>query len=188
MHEVKIPGLDIAEGIKRFDGNEKVYLDVMRSYAAGVSSMLDKIETLNKDSLADYVIKVHGIKGISFDISAEQVAREAKNLEEAGKAGNFEFIELNHSAFMENARNLVSGIENMLKNMDANSEKPIKDKPDTNLLHQLADACKSSDIDIADKVMDELEKFKYEQDNDLIAWLRNAIDMMQFEEIAEKLK
>jgi len=187
FYGVDIPGLNITEGLKRFDGNEKVYNDVLRSYTAGVSSMLDKIETYSEDTLSDYIIRVHGIKGISFDIFADAVAEEAKKLEEAGKLKDLEFINKNHFAFLEHARNFVSSIENALSNINKDSNKPLKNKPDKKILLKLIDACNDYDMDGADEVMAELEKYKYESDRDLVVWLRNAIDRMQFEEIAEKL-
>ena len=187
FYGVNIPGLDIAKGIKRFNGDEKTYMDVLRSYAANVGAMLDIIEIFNEESLADYIIKVHGIKGTSFDIFAEQAAEEAKDLEAAGKAGDLEFIRKNHPAFMEEARKLVSGIEDTLSSIDMESDKPLKDKPDIKLFLKLINACNDFDMDGADEAMAELEKYKYETDNDLIGWLRGAIDMMQFKEIAQKL-
>jgi len=187
FYGVEIPGMDIAKGLKRFDGNDKVYLDVLRSYAAGVSSMLDKIENFSEETLSDYIIKVHGIKGTSFDIFAEQAAKEAKDLEDAGKAKDIEFIKANHLSFMEKARKLIADIENALSNIDMESDKPLKDKPDLKLLYKLIDACNDFDMDGADTAMAELEKYKYETDNDLIVWLRERIDRMQFEEIAERL-
>jgi len=183
----EIAGLDIVKGIKRFDGNEKIFLDVLRSYAASVSSMLDKIENFSEENLADYIIKVHGIKGTSFDISAEQVAKEAKDLEEAGKVKNLEFINANHRAFMEKARNLIRGIEDMCANINSENDKPLKDQPDFKLLKKLIDACNDFDMDGADEAMAELEKYRYETDNDLIVWLRGCIDRMQFEEIVQRL-
>jgi len=185
---VEIDGLDINKGIKRFDGNEKIYFDVLRSYTASVSSMLDSIETFNEENLSDYIIKVHGIKGTSFDIQAEQTAKEAKDLEDAGKAGDLEFIRANHSSFLENARNLVRCINEMISNIDSDSDKPLKDKPDTKILQKLIKACDDFDMDEADNAMAELEKYKYESNNDLIPWLRNAVDMMQFKEIVQKLR
>ena len=184
---IEIPGLDILKGIKRFGGDEKTYLDVLRSYSASVGSMLDKIEVFSEESLADYIIKVHGIKGTSFDIFAEQIAEKAKDLEAAGKAGDLDFIKAHHPAFMEKAGNLVSGIEVMLSNIDTEKEKPFKDKPDIKILNKLIDACNDFDMDGADEAMAELEKFKYESDNDLIGWLRSCIDRMQFEDIARRL-
>ena len=185
---VEIDGLNIINGIKRFNGNEKIYFDVLRSYTASVRAMLDNIEIFNEENLSDYIIKVHGIKGTSFDIFAEQISKEAKDLEEAGKAGDLEYIKKNHSSFMENARNLVSNINEMISNIDSDSDKPLKDKPDTKILQKLIKACDDFDMDEADNAMAELEKFKYESDNDLILWLRDAVDMMQFKEIVQKLR
>jgi len=190
---VEIQGLDIIKGLERFDGNEKIYIDVLRSYAAGVSSMLDKMEVefssdvLSDDILADYIINVHGIKGTSFDIFANLTAEKAKELEEAGKANNLEFIKANHGAFIERVRNLISGIKNALSNINTNSDKPLKDKPEIKTLIKFIDACNDFDMDGADEAMAELEKYKYESDNDLVIWLRNAVDEMQFEEIVKKL-
>jgi len=183
----EILGLDIAKGLKRFDGNDKVFLDVLRSYAAGVSSMLDKIENFKEETLTDYIIKVHGIKGTSFDIFAEQVAKEAKDLEDAGKLNDLDFIKKNHGAFMEKARNLVNEIKKALSKIDLDSDKPLKDKPDLKILFKLIEACKDYDMDSADEAMAKLEKYKYETDNELISWLRDCIDRMQFEEIVKRL-
>jgi len=186
-----IRGLDTAKGIKRFNGSEKIYLDVLRSYAAGVNSMLDKIESFsadfNEENLVNFTVIVHGIKGTSLDIFAEQIAEEAKDLEAAGKAKDIEFIKANHLSFTENARKLARCIEEMCAKIDSETEKPLKDKPDLKLLFKLIDACGDFDMDGADTIMEDLEKHKYGTDNDLIDWLRKAIDRMQFEEIAEKL-
>ncbi|MCL2277742.1 MAG: hypothetical protein FWC21_07575 [Treponema sp.] len=149
--------------------------------------MLNKIETFSEDILADYIIKVHGIKGVSLDISAEQTANEAKDLEIAGKANDIDFIKANHSAFIKHARDLISGIEKALSTLDTDSDKPVKDKPDIKILFKMIDACNDFDMDGADEAMAELEEYKYESENDLIIWLRERIDRMQFEEIAEKL-
>jgi len=184
---VEIPGMDTAKGLNRFNGNENVYIDVLRSYIAGVSSMLDSIETFNADAISDYVIKVHGIKGTSFDIFAEQVAKEAKDLEEAGKSGDLEFIRAHHAAFMENARNLVSGIKETLKKIELKGNKPLKEMPDIKILKKLIDACNDYDMDGADAAMAELEEYRYESDNDLVGWLRDCIDSMQYEKITERL-
>ncbi|MCL2186510.1 MAG: ATP-binding protein [Treponema sp.] len=183
----EIPGLDIDKGLKRFDGNEQVYMDVIRSYAVSVSSLLDKIEVFNEETLDDYLIKIHGIKGTSFDVYAEPTAKEAKDLEEAGKTGNLEFIKMNHHVFIENARNLVRNIEDILSNINAKSEKLSLDRPDIKILHKLMEACNDYDMGKADDAMAELERYKYDSDNDLVIWLRDSIDRMQFEEIVEKL-
>ena len=75
----------------------------------------------------------------------------------------------------------------MLSNINKESEKPLSDKPDIKILHHLITACKDYDMGKTEKAMAELENYRYNSDNDLILWLRNRIDRMQFEEIVEKL-
>ncbi|MCL2214447.1 MAG: ATP-binding protein [Treponema sp.] len=183
----EIAGLDIPKGLQRFGGNEAAYIDVLRSYAADVKYLLDSIEIVTEQTLKNYIISVHGIKGTSYDIFAENIAEEALKLEMQGKAGNYEFIKENNPVFIKNARNLVSGINDFLVRQDSVKQKPVKDKPDEQLLLKLMDACNNYDMDGADTAMAELESYQYESDNELIDWLRYNIDRAGFEQIAEKL-
>ncbi|MDR0464300.1 MAG: response regulator [Treponema sp.] len=183
----EIAGLDVPKGIQRFGGNESAYIDVLRAYSADVNFALKNIEAVTEQTLKNYIITVHGIKGTSYDIFANQIAEEALKLEMEGKAGNFEFIKENNPAFMENVRNLVFNIDDFLASLDSEKIKPVKDKPDEKILIKLMAACDGYDMDGADKAMAELESYHYESDNDLIEWLRHNIDRAGFEQIVEKL-
>jgi len=99
---------------------------------------------------------------------------------------DLEYIKENHLVFVKDARNLINSINDMFKNMDMESQKPLKDTLDFKIIKKLIDACSDFDMDGADEAMDELEKYKYKSDNDLVIWLRECIDRMQFEEIVQK--
>jgi len=186
---VEIGGLDVSKAILRFGGNESAFIDVLRAYAADVSFALDDMEAVTEQTLKNYVIAVHGIKGTSYDIFAGQIAEDALKLEMEGKAGNIGFIKENNPAFIKSARNLVSGINNFLEKLDSAKQKLLKDKPDAKILLKLMNACSNYDMDSADTAMAELENYKYESDsdNELISWLRYNIDRVGFDKIAEKL-
>jgi hypothetical protein len=55
------------------------------------------------------------------------------------------------------------------------------------MLAAMLSACKNSDIDEADKVMEMLDAYEYESGGELIEWLRAQVNMMEFEQIAERL-
>ena len=183
----EIAGLDITKGLEQFNGEEKTYLKLLRSYASSVGSMLDAIETVNEDKINDYKIKVHGIKGTSLDIFAEQVGKDARDLEEAAKAGNIGFINNNNPTFLKTARKLVSDIWDLISKLDAENPKPKKDKPDNEALSILLTACKNYEIDGIDAAMAEIEKYQYESDGGLADWLRECIDKMDLSKIVQKL-
>ncbi|MCL2180542.1 MAG: ATP-binding protein [Treponema sp.] len=184
----KINGLDIIKGIAKFEGDEKIYLIVIRTYAANLRSKLDELASVTNETLNAYYIKVHGVKGTSLDIYADQIGKKAAALEAAAKDGNMDYIRENNSSFLDSARELVISIEEMLEQLDKENPKPAKDKPDREQLDKLFAACKKYDMDGAESAMSELEKYRYESDNDLIEWLRRNIDIVNFEETAEKLE
>ncbi|MDR0465135.1 MAG: hypothetical protein LBG94_08505, partial [Treponema sp.] len=193
----EIKGLDISKGLERFDGDEKIYLKLLHSYAISVGSMLDTIESIcekklqpqteSDTSLADYKVKVHGIKGTSFDIFADQIGKDAASLEDAAKRSDVSFINDNTPAFLVSARKLVSDIEETLSILEDENPKEKKDKPDNQTLLKLLDACRDYDLDGADEAMAEIEKYKYESDGGLADWLRDNIDRMDFSQIVKKL-
>ncbi|MCL2176280.1 MAG: hypothetical protein FWB73_09585, partial [Treponema sp.] len=188
LHAKKIDGLDIEKGLLRYEGDAEVYLRLLRSYAASVRTLLNAIGEVNKNTLDNYRIRVHGIKGTSLDVFADSIGNEAKNLEDAAKSGDLNYIQKNNPAFTEAAWKLVNDIENMISAIEDENPKPKKDKPDNETLSKLLTACKDFDIDNADKAMNEIEKYKYEADDGLAVWLRENMDKMNFKQIAEKLE
>jgi len=187
LSDKKIEGLDLAKGLDRYENNEQIYLKVLRSYSSCVSSMLSAIENVSIESLDQYKIKVHGIKGTSLDIFAEQVGKNAQELEEAAKSGGIDFINEHNKAFLETAWKLINDIESMLAKIDAENPKPKKGKPDDELLLELLHACKEYEINRADKAIAEIENYSYDADEGLAEWLRENIDKMNFKQITEKL-
>ncbi|MCL2102073.1 MAG: response regulator, partial [Fibromonadales bacterium] len=177
----------ILKGLERYEGEVKTYLKILRSYAANTSSLLDSIENFNEAQLADYEIIVHGIKGASYDIFAEQIAASAKDLEKAAIIKDLGYINKHNPAFFEITRNFIYYIENMLSAIDAENPKPQKDKPDEKALSKLLAACKIYDIDEVDAAMAEIDRYQYVSDNGLANWLRENADIMNFTQIVEKL-
>jgi CheY-like chemotaxis protein len=187
--ETEIPGVDITKGLERYNNNEKVYLKILHAYAANLRSMLEAYETVNnsEDELSDYKIRIHGIKGASLNIYAEPLAEITSELEKAAAAKNFEYVSKHHSAFLELGRKLVDNLDEMLSLIDTENPKPVKEKPDSEVLMKLSNACEVYDIDEVDAAMEELEKYRYESDGGLVEWLKECLALMKYPEIVEKL-
>jgi hypothetical protein len=112
----------------------------------------------------------------------------AADLERAAKTCEMEYIYKHNQAFLDVARRLISDIESMLASLDVDDEKEIIDKPDIITLKKLIIACDAYDMDRVDAAMDELTSYQYEADDGLVDWLRENVDMMNFDEIVEKLR
>ncbi|MCL2261434.1 MAG: ATP-binding protein, partial [Fibromonadales bacterium] len=182
-----IAGLNIPEGLRRYNDDEVMYLKVLSLYVSNIGSMLNTIEVVNEDKLNDYRITVHGIKGASLDVFAGQVGEAAYKLEMAAKSGDLSYIKTYNAQFIDSARKLISGIESVVLSINAENPKPQKEKPDPEVLLKLLTACKDYDMKGADAAMEEIEMYKYTADDDLAIWLRENVDMINFTQIVQKL-
>jgi signal transduction histidine kinase/CheY-like chemotaxis protein/PAS domain-containing protein/HPt (histidine-containing phosphotransfer) domain-containing protein len=182
---ITINGVDKDKALERFGGDETVFIDVLRSYAAGTRPVLKNLDAyLAAENCEDYAIAVHGIKGSSYAIFAQETGRLAEELENAAKAGNFDAVKAGHGGFEKTAEALLNGIDKALSEINAAADKPIAAKPDPELLRELRDACKTFDMDRVDAAMEELESFRYESGGGLVERLREQVNNMAFEEIS----
>ena len=184
-----IPGLNMRRGIKHFGGNEETYLSVLRTYAKETRSLLDTIKEVRAETLNNYAITVHGIKGSSRGIFATVVGTRAEDLEKAAKAGDIGFVKAHNPAFLEVTKKLVTGIEEALSKETAKkSLQKKKEKPDNETLSRLLLACTKYDIDEIDMAMDEIESCEYSADGNVALWLRENVDRMNYKQVAEKIE
>ena len=182
-----IDGLDVEKAIKEFDGDEDLYYDVLRSYAVNTPPLLDRCEDVTMENIADYGRIVHGIKGSSRGVCADVFANIAERLEKAAKAGDLEFILLHNPSFLNAARELLSGINELLETRTRDNPKTKKKKPDGKLLDKLLAACEAYDMKTVDAILDVLGTYRYEQDADLVFWLRDNAEKLNLNAIVERL-
>ena len=182
---IQIEGLDIPNALRRFGGDEQSLLTVLRSYSAETVQMLERIKTVSGETLSDYAVLAHGIKGSSRGICAEAVGSRAEELEHAAKAGDIAFVNEHNAALIEAASKLTAGIAAALAAISGPKER--KTSPDGALLDELKAACEDFDMDRIDAAMAQLEQYQYETLQDLIVWLREMVDKMDFDSMAKRL-
>lgn len=185
----EVPGLDVKKGLKRFSGDTTAYLSVLHSYATNTPPLLDSAQETSEDisRISEYETIVHGIKGSSRSIGADKVADAAEILELAAKACEFKTIADGNAAFIESAQSLIANINTVFEEMHAQSNKPVKEKPDREILQRLREACISYEMNKVDNAIAELEAFEYESGGELVEWLRTNAEQTNFDEIVERL-
>ena len=112
-----IAGIDFAGGIKRLGNREAAYIRILSSYAAGMPALLDKIRNFTSSGLVDYEIIVHGIKGSSYGICANEMGKQAEALEMAAKKGDTETILSANAGFILQMEKLLEEISKYLKSL-----------------------------------------------------------------------
>jgi HPt (histidine-containing phosphotransfer) domain-containing protein len=178
-------GLDTEKGLERFGGDGKAYMDSLRSYVVHTPPLLEAARGV--ESLADYAITVHGIKGSSYGISANGIGQRAEQLEHAAKEGKEDLVKEENEGFIQAAGQFIRNLTGLLDMLEEHIQKPHRATPDPALLARIRDAAENYDMGGLDSAMEELEQCVYETDAELIPWLREQIDKSEFEEITERL-
>jgi len=182
-----IAGIDVQKGIRQFDGDKNAFIQVLRSYTKNTPLQIISKKDINKINLSGYETVVHGIKGSSRSIMADEIGCLADTLEKAAAAGDREFIAQNNKIFEDKIKTLINNINEMLSKFDADNVKQKRDKPDYSLLKRMQQACEQYEMNTVDETLEELELFDYESDGGLVSWLRENAEQMNFDEIIERL-
>jgi PAS domain S-box-containing protein len=188
LEGAKIEGINIEAGISRYEG-ETVYLGILRSYTVHTPALLEKLRSLSRETLPEYAVTVHGLKGSSYGICAEAIGREAEELEYAAKAGDYETVRDRNAAFIARTEATLAEIGALLQ--DAAESGPARPKasvPDRALLDKLLDASKRFKPAVMEEVLTEIEGYEYESGEDLVIWLREQLDNLEYDAIRERLE
>jgi hypothetical protein len=184
----QVEGVDLSAGRKRFYSEEN-YLQIIRSYCVHTPALLEKLQDVSPETLKNYAITVHGLKGSSYGICAMEAARHAEILELAAKAGDFETISSKNEAFIESIRKLLADLGELLVNLQRDStSRSLEPYPDNALLEKLLNASKKFLAAEMEEAMKELERSDYERDGNLIVWLREQVDNLEYEAIQSRLE
>jgi len=190
-HNGSIDGVDIQEGKERY--TEKAYLDILRAYCVHTPALLEKVchaknQDFSGDLMEEYIIAVHGIKGSTFGICADPAAKQAEALEHAARKKDMRYVAANHDSFIKVTEKLLKDINIFLGAVTKQAgAKPLAPKPDAALLRDIAEACKRYKVNDMEEMLHKLESYQYESGGDLVVWLREQVDNLEYDVIQERL-
>ena len=186
-----VEGIDLQKGQKNF--TPKVYADVLRAWCKHIPAGLEQLRALVREisdagKLREYVIAAHGLKGSSYGICADSIGKLAETLEHAGRQENLAFIEENNESLIEKASSLHATLMEFFAAQAADEGAKSKaGSPDLALLAEVLAACKQFKSSVMEDALQKLESFEYESGGDLVPWLRDQIDNLEYDAIQERL-
>ncbi|MDR3254573.1 MAG: response regulator [Synergistaceae bacterium] len=185
--EAVIDGLDIAACLSRFP-KESAYQEVLDSFMDNTPPLLDKLRNVDRDSIHEYAVTVHGIKGSSSSICAFKSAKLAEDLELHAKKNELEAIVEKNGAFIETVEKLIADLIFIRESSPKSKALEKKAAPDDELLRKLLDRCEHYDIQGMTDVLGKLEEYEYERDGELVRWIREKTGNLEYDEIGDRLK
>jgi CheY-like chemotaxis protein len=186
LQNAAISGLEVEAALKRFSDDAQAYWHVLESWAQHTPSLLEQARAVSGETLADYTIVMHGIKGGCLGIGATQVSQQAAKLEAAARNGDFAFIAAHNAECVETLERLLADLSALLAK-GGKEEKPLREAPDAETLARLKTACAAYDMDGVDAALAELESYRYRNRQELVVWLREQAQTMELARIAEAL-
>jgi len=113
----KIEGIDKEKALVQFGGSEETFLIVLQSYAINTPSLLEKIRAVVDAPLQDYAILVHGIKGTSYGIGADELGKQAEALEHAARHGDAQYVSEHNAELIKATEDLIDRINTTLREL-----------------------------------------------------------------------
>jgi CheY-like chemotaxis protein/HPt (histidine-containing phosphotransfer) domain-containing protein/anti-sigma regulatory factor (Ser/Thr protein kinase) len=189
FQEAHIEGLDIEAGLARFSGDEEAYISTLRSYAQNTVPLIDALRDITHENLPQAAVTVHGIKGSSFSISANVIGKEAERLEHAAKADDLAFVSEHIGSFITDAEAFLVRLHEFLAQVQGVTEAgmDVLERPDPQLLNDLAQACATYQMDEIDELLAELRNYQYEHDSELVDWIEEELAQGEFSKVAARL-
>jgi len=189
LASTNIDGLDIPDALSRLNNLSKVYVRIIHSFTQNMPKMLDDLATVTEATLPDYTILVHGTKGSCYGIGANKCGDMAQELEHAGKAGDWAYVQQNNAAYIEAVKVLIAELiilEERLESLQAPTGAAAA-SPDKAKLAKLLEATKNYDVETMFNIIEDLEKQKYTSGGEIVPWLRQQFDNFAYDAIVEKL-
>jgi len=113
---IGIPGVDENIFQDLLDGDEDLFVTVLRTFVDKTPESLSKLAEVSNETLADYAILVHGVKGACANICAEEARQMAYKLEQMSRAGDLAGVLADNGPFLKYMEDLMGKLQNWLKN------------------------------------------------------------------------
>jgi len=184
-----IPGINTAEALERFDDDDEVYFQVLKSFVTYNPKQLETFKTAGEDHEA-YRLAAHSMKGSSRNIGAEELGNLAEMLEKAATHDDWDYINAVNADFIKAAEKLIADIEAFLKIVmpdDPEANKPEKKSPDPEILDKILEACENYDMAALREGIDALTEFRYPTFPDLAQWTREQANKSNFSVIQKRM-
>ncbi len=121
-----LPGIDVAGGLARIGHNEKLFAELIETFARKYAGFSKELRDAIRSSEARSALPdIHALKGVASNISAETVAEAAGNLESAIRKGETE-LDLLLNALEAAIDQVIRSADTLSKALPTTDEPPLE--------------------------------------------------------------
>lgn len=157
----EIAGMDYKTGLNYVGGDEELYREVVLDYADSAEEKAAEIEDcLAAGDIKHFTLNVHALKGVSRTIGAFEVGKLAMELEESGKAGDWNKIREKTPLLLKQYREIGRKLSGRPEE-ESTELLPITNEAVTEKLHHLLDLLEKYDSFGAEEALKDMERYYY---------------------------
>lgn len=189
-----LPDVDVAVGLENAGGKIADYLEILKiNYTYGKKNLEELEGLLDMSDYKNYTIKVHSMKSTAKGIGALKVSDMALKQEEAGRAGDYAYINAHFEAYSEKYRELLCSIEEVLRHYqmleEETQEKEFLDHDIiNNVLSNIRHHVENFEFAQVFEILEDMKKYELPDDSkELFARLEAMMDDLAVEDIGNLL-
>jgi HPt (histidine-containing phosphotransfer) domain-containing protein len=188
-----IEGVNYAEGLGRFGNQPAIYLRIIKSFIKNTPASLIELAQATPETLNDYAVRIHGLKGSCYGISAMTIGDEAKALEIASKASDWDTVQRDNPTIIARVEELIAQLQAVVdqaeqaEGADAD-QRPMADAPDRSLVRRLLEATQSFDVIAMEQAIKDMDALRYRSDSRLVEDLKEQLTNFRYDLIEDKAR
>ena len=182
--------IDIKEGLAN-SGSPESYMELLKIFYASFDAKSEEISRYYEDrNIKDYTIKVHALKSSARIIGATGFGEEAQKLEDAGKAGDIDYIRDHHEHLVDGYMKLRDILSPLFPEEEADPDKPVAGAEMMSaVFEKLKAAAADMDCDCLEEIFEEADAYNIpENDRKLYEKVKYAADQFDYEAISNLLQ
>ncbi len=180
--------IDLRLGIQN-SGDLDAYMPLLQIFYESLDDRAAEIEGYYEEgNIKDYTTKVHALKSSARIIGAVEFGDKAQKLEDAGKAGNLDYIQKNNREFMLKYRSFKEPLAKVFAPQE--EEKPEADMDFLESVYEeIRSAAGENDADTLEAIFTEMEEYSMPaSEQDRWEQLKTAVDQQKYDDIIDILK
>ncbi|MCQ2417192.1 MAG: ATP-binding protein [Oscillospiraceae bacterium] len=162
---------DPQQGLIYMGGDETLYHEILSEYLRSGEHVQKELEALYQaEDLPNYTIKVHALKSTSMSIGASELSALARELETAGKAGDFSVIQAHHREVCAQHLEILSAIRAYLQEQNSDTAdtaaaaacRSLSEEEMASWIAEFTAACEAFDCDTAETLLHTAEQAEFQ--------------------------
>ncbi len=183
-----VEGISVEDGI-RFSGGAEGFINALKMFVETLEGNIDVIQkAFNEKDLKFYTVKVHALKSSARIIGALELSNQAKKLEDAGKAGDIEYILNNNDKLLDAYKSFQDRFSGLFYKED-DENKPLLPPEELNeAINAIKELVPQMDYDAIEMVMEQIHEYKLEEkDAKAFADIEKALKTFDWDKMEELL-